>query len=215
MPLEGHLMPEPTTPEGAPAPAPTPTSPAPAVPVVPVVPAVPPAPVADPWADPEAARKEIEALRKEAAGYRTKNKELEPLAAQAQALLDAQKSAEQLATERATAAEAKATAFRDRAVRAEVKALAADKFADSDDPARELDLASYVAADGEIDTKQMAADLDALLTRKPHWAKPVADPRRRPAPDASQGSSGNGQQAPATPAATFAGFLSQALNKGR
>lgn len=46
----------------------------------------------DPWADPEAARKEIEKLRKEAAGWRTKYRDAEPQLTEYQKYLDSQKS---------------------------------------------------------------------------------------------------------------------------
>ncbi|QLJ06238.1 hypothetical protein HZZ00_11195 [Streptomyces sp. NEAU-sy36] len=166
----------------------------------------------DPWADPERARREIEKLRREAAGHRTKVRELEPLAKRAKELEDAQKTAEQRAVEAQQAAEKRAAAAATRAVRAEVRALAADGFADPDDAAGALDLGSYVDDSGDIDIERIRGDLDDLLKRKPHWAKAPAGPRR-PAPDPAQGSSGN-RRSQTTPADAFAGFLSDAL-KGR
>jgi hypothetical protein len=87
--------------------------------------------------------------------------------------------------ERAAEAASKATA---RAVRAEVKAAAAD-FADPEDAAAFLDLTAYTSDDGEIDTEAISADLEALLERKPHLRRPVAEPdkRRQPKPDPGQG----------------------------
>lgn len=75
------------------------------------------APAADPWSDPNSARSEIERLRRESAGYRTKLRELEPLAAQATAAQEAQKTeaqrlAEQLATAQRQASDAQASALR-------------------------------------------------------------------------------------------------------
>ncbi|KPC96293.1 hypothetical protein ADL27_04400 [Streptomyces sp. NRRL F-6602] len=157
---------------------------------------------ADPWADPAAARREIERLRKESASYRTKARELE----------DAQKSeaerlTEQLAAERERAATATRTA-----VAAKVEALAAKTFADPEDAAGALDLTAYTDEVGAIDTDRIQADLDDLLKRKPHWARPDDNGPRRPAPDRTQGSSGNGSRTPNDPAADFAAFLNRGLS---
>lgn len=62
---------------------------------------------ADPWADPEAARKEIEKLRRESAGWRTKYREAEPQ------LTEYQKWQESQKTEQQKLAEAKDTAERE------------------------------------------------------------------------------------------------------
>jgi DNA-binding IclR family transcriptional regulator len=166
---------------------------------------------ADPWSDPEAARKEIEKLRRESAAYRTKNKELEPLARKAKELEDAQKSeqerlAEQLTREQERAAKAVRTA-----VAAKVEALAAPTFADPEDAAGALDLTAYVDADGVIDTDGIKRDLADLLNRKPHWARPSDNGPRRPAPDRTQGSSGNGNRTPSDPGDIFAGLMQKAL----
>jgi hypothetical protein len=60
-----------------------------------------------------------------------------------------------------------------RIVRSEVRALAADDFADADDAARFLDLDEYdVDDDGNVNSRQIKADLKDLLARKPHLAKP-------------------------------------------
>ncbi|WP_174545616.1 hypothetical protein [Nocardiopsis dassonvillei] len=164
--------------------------------------------LSDPWADPEKARKEIEKLRKEAASYRTKYKEAEPLARKAKEMEDAQKTAEQRLTAQLEEEQKRRGDLLDRAVRAEVRALAADGFADPADAAAFLDLASYAGEDGDVDSDQIKADLDDLLKRKPHLAK-QSEPRR-PAPDRSQGSSGN-TRSKTDPAAEFAGFLGQRL----
>ena len=63
----------------------------------------------DPWASPEVARKEIEKLRREAAGYRTKLRDAEPQLAEYRKHLDSQK------TEQQKLAEAKAAAEKDLA----------------------------------------------------------------------------------------------------
>lgn len=59
----------------------------------------------DPWASPEAARTEIEKLRRESAAWRTKVRDLEPLAKRAAELDEATKSEVQKALDRATEAE--------------------------------------------------------------------------------------------------------------
>ncbi|MFC9941256.1 hypothetical protein [Nocardiopsis alba] len=162
----------------------------------------------DPWSDPEKARKEIEKLRKEAASYRTKYREAEPLAKKAKELEDAQKTAEERLTAQLAEEQKRHGALLDRAVRAEVRALAADSFADPGDAAAFLDLGSYTSEDGDVDSDQIKADLDDLLKRKPHLGKQTEP--RRPAPDRSQGSSGN-HKTKSDPADAFAGFLNQRI----
>lgn len=165
----------------------------------------------DPWADPEAARREIEKLRREAAGHRTKVRELEPLAAKARELEDAQKTEAERMADRLTAAEQRAKDAQTRAVRSEVKALAANSFADPDDAVGALDPQQFLTPDGEIDTVGIKAQLDQLLQTKPHWAATPTGPRR-PQPDPAQGSSGH--RAPNTsPAEEFAGILNRAMRR--
>ncbi len=122
---------------------------------------------------------------------------------QAQAAADAQKTAEQLATEAAAASDAKAAGFRNRAVRAEVKALAAADFADPEDASAFLDLSTYADDEGDVDTEAIKADLDDLLSRKPHLAR--SDRPAGPRPDRSQGSGGNARSN-ATPEDTFSSW---------
>jgi cell division protein FtsN len=163
-------------------------------------------------------RKRAEAaLRKknsEAENLRKRLKELEPLAKKAQELEDAQKSEQERLTEQLAAQQEKAQKAIRAAVTAKVEALAAREFADPEDAAGALDLATYVDEDGVIDTESIKADLADLLKRKPHWAK-APDGPRRPAPDRTQGSSGNGNRTPNSPADEFAGFMKRALNGGR
>lgn len=168
----------------------------------------------DPWADPAAARREIEKLRKESAGWRTKYQETRPLAQKAQELEDAQKSEQERLTEQLSAAEQRIQQFRQRAVRSEVKALAAAEFADPEDAHAFLDLNSYVDDDGDVDTAAIQQDLKYLLKRKPHLAKPADTLPRAPKADRTQGSSGNGNRTPNDPAAVFADFMNQGLARG-
>lgn len=164
----------------------------------------------EPWEEPERARREIERLRKEAARYRTRSRELEPLAQKARELEEAQKSAVERLTAQLQEEQQRRTALVQRTVRAEIRARAADQFADPDDAAAFLVLDSYVSEDGEIDTDQITADLADLLKRKPHLAKTAVP--RRPAPDRSQGSSGN-RRTRTDPAAEFAAFMGQKLGR--
>lgn len=93
------------------------------------------------------------------------------------------------------AAENRAGQLLSRAITAEVKALAADSFADPSDAADLLgrDTSKYVTDTGDIDTEGIADALADLLERKPHWAKPKAEPPkpRAPKPDPSQGHRGD------------------------
>jgi hypothetical protein len=166
---------------------------------------------ADPWADPESARREIEKLRKESAGYRTKVRDLEPLARKAKELEDAQKSEQERLSEQLTATQERVKATQARAVRSEVRALAAVEFADPDDAHAFLDLDAFVGDDGEIDVDGIRESLADLLKRKPHLAKPADNSPRRPAPDRTQGSSGNGNRTPNSPGDVFAGLMQKAL----
>lgn len=169
----------------------------------------------DPWADPDAARKEIEKLRREAAKYRTKAGELEPLAKKARELEDAQKSEQERLTEQLTAAQDRIKAVQQRAVRAEVRALAAGEFADPDDAHAFLDLDGFVGDDGDIDADGIRAGLAELLKRKPHLAKPADTSPRAPKTDRTQGSSGNGNRSTSEPGAVFDAFMKGALARGR
>jgi hypothetical protein len=169
----------------------------------------------DPWTDPDAARKEIEKLRREAAKYRTKAGELEPLARKARELEDAQKTEAQRLSEQLTEAQDRFKAVQQRAVRSEVKALASAEFADPEDAHAFLSLDSYVTDDGDVDTDAIQRDLKDLLERKPHLAKPVDNSPRSPRPDHTQGSSGNGNRSTSEPSAVFADFMKGALTRGR
>lgn len=162
-------------------------------------------------------RKKFEAeLRKknsEAANLRKRLKELEPLAKKAKEFEDAQKSETERLTEQLQAANDRIAATRKRLVKSQVHALAGGSFADPEDAVGALDLDSYIDEDsGDIDEAAIKADLDALLERKPHWAKP-AQPQegpRRPAPDRTQASGANKQRTPA-PEDEFAGWLKAQL----
>lgn len=164
--------------------------------------------------DADRARKAINKKNAENKSLRDRLKELEPLAAKAKEFEDAQKSEQERLNEQLTAAQERAAKAVRAAVSSKVEALAAKTFADPEDAAGALDLAAYVDEDGQIDTDGIKRDLDDLLKRKPHWARPDDNSPRRPAPDRTQGSSGNGARSSSDPGAIFAGLMDQAL-KGR
>lgn len=159
------------------------------------------------------AEAKIRKANSEAKSLRDRLKLLEPLAAKAKELEDAQKTeAERLNDQLAAQRERAEKAIR-AAVASKVEALARD-FADPEDAVGSLDLTTFVDDDGAIDTGAIKAALAELLKRKPHWARPDEGGPRRPAPDRTQGSSGNGSRSPSDPAQIFAGLMDQAL-KGR
>ncbi|RPE27289.1 hypothetical protein [Kitasatospora cineracea] len=118
---------------------------------------------------------------------------------------DRDKSDLEKATSKAERLEQIATKATARAVAAEIKATARESFADPTDAAEVLmrSVDKYVDSDGEIDADAIQRDLEDLLDRKPHWAKPAptpasatepAAPAKTPAkPDPGQG------QRPSTP----------------
>ncbi|MFD5509017.1 hypothetical protein ACFWIB_14740 [Streptomyces sp. NPDC127051] len=99
---------------------------------------------------------------------------------------DRDKSELDRATDKAQKAADRADRATRRAVLAEVKAAAA-AFADPEDAAAFLDLASYASDDGEIDTDAIATDLAALLERKPHLKRQAAEAPKPPAPKPDPG----------------------------
>lgn len=166
-------------------------------------------------------RKQAEAkIRKansEAQNLRKRLKELEPKAAELQAIKDAEKTESERLNDQLEAAKTQIAKTRQQLVRSQVKALAGTAtddraaFADPADAFGELDLDSYIDSEGDIDEAAIEADLQALLQRKPHWAKsqPQEGPRR-PAPDRTQASGAN-KNRPPNPRDEFAGWLSSKL----
>ncbi|MER6492717.1 hypothetical protein [Streptomyces griseorubiginosus] len=160
-------------------------------------------------------RKKFEAeLRKknsEAANLRKRLKELEPAAAELQRIKDAEKTESERLNDQLQRAQDQIAKTRQKLVRSQVQALAMTGFADPEDAVGALDLDSYIDSDGDIDEAAIKADLDALLERKPHWAKtqPQEGPRR-PAPDRTQASGANKTKAP-SPLDEFDGWLKSRL----
>jgi hypothetical protein len=160
-------------------------------------------------------RKQAEAkIRKansESKNLRERLKKAEAAQAELQAIKDAEKSDTERLADKLAAAEERIATTRKRLVKSQVQALAGTAFADPEDAVGALDLDSYIDSDGDIDEAAIEADLQALLERKPHWAKtqPPEGPRR-PAPDRTQASSAN-KTRPLTPADEFAGWFSSQL----
>ena len=143
---------------------------------------------------------------------RKRLKELEPAAAELQRIKDADKSESERLTDQLQRANEQVAKTRQRLVRTQVQALAMAGFADPEDAVGALDLDSYIDSDGDIDEAAIRSDLDALLERKPHWAKTAQPPEgpRRPAPDRTQASGANKTRPPA-PGDEFAGWLKPQL----
>lgn len=154
---------------------------------------------------------ELRKKNSEAKNLRERLKKAEPLLAELQRIKDSEKSESERLNDQLEQAREQVTKTRLRLVRTQVQALAMTGFADPEDAVGALDLDSYIDSDGDIDEAAIKADLDALLERKPHWAKtqPPEGPRR-PAPDRTQASGANRKQAP-NPEDEFAGWLKPQL----
>ena len=156
-------------------------------------------------------RKQAEAkIRKansEAANLRKRLKEQEPQLAELQRIKDSEKTESERLNDQLEAAKQQIASTRQRLAKSRVQALAGSSFADPEDAVGALDLGSYIDSDGDIDEAAIEADLQALLERKPHWAKaqPPEGPRR-PAPDRTQASGANKTRT-LNPEDEFAGFL--------
>jgi DNA gyrase/topoisomerase IV subunit A len=161
--------------------------------------------------DRKQAEAKIRKANQEAKNLRQRLKELEPKAAELQAIKDSEKSESERLNDQLARANEQIAKTRQRLVRTQVQALSMAGFADPEDAVGALELDSYIDSDGDIDEAAIKADLDALLERKPHWAKtqPQEGPRR-PAPDRTQASGANRKQAP-SPEDEFAGWLSSRL----
>ena len=161
--------------------------------------------------DRKQAEAKIHKANQEAKNLRERLKKLEPLAAELQKIKDSEKSETERLADQLAAANERITTTRQRLVRSQVQALAGAAFADPEDAVSALDLDSYIDSDGDIDEAAIQTDLDALLERKPHWAKPQPqEGARRPAPDRTQASGANKQRT-LDPADEFAGFIKTRL----
>jgi DNA repair exonuclease SbcCD ATPase subunit len=167
--------------------------------------------------DRKQAEAKIRKANQEAKSLRQRLKELEPKAAELQRIKDAEKTESERLNDQLERANEQITKTRQRLVKARVQALAGaaagerPAFADPADAFGELDLDSYLDGDGDINEEAIEADLQALLERKPHWAKPQPpEGPRRPAPDRTQASGANKTRTP-NPRDEFAGWLSTRL----
>ena len=148
--------------------------------------------------DRKQAEAKIRKANQEAKNLRQRLKELEPKAAELQAIKDSEKSESERLSDQLQRANEQVAKTRQRLVRTQVQALAMAGFADPEDAVGALDLDSYIDSDGDIDEAAIRSDLDALLERKPHWAKTAQPPEgpRRPAPDRTQASGANKTRPP-------------------
>ncbi|MFI8872492.1 hypothetical protein [Streptomyces sp. NPDC055243] len=154
---------------------------------------------------------ELRKKNSEAKNLRDRLKKAEPLLAELQRIKDADKSESERLNDQLAQVQEQVTKTRQRLVRSQVQALATVGFADPEDAVGALDLDSYIDGDGDIDEAAIEADLQALLERKPHWAKPQPqEGPRRPAPDRTQASGANKQRS-LDPADEFAGFIKARL----
>lgn len=161
--------------------------------------------------DRKRAEAKIAKVNSEAKNLRERNKKLESAAAELQAIKDADKSETERLADKLVAAEERIASTRQRLAKSTVQALAGSAFADPEDAVGALDLDSYIDSDGDIDEAAIEADLQALLERKPHWAKSLPlEGARRPAPDRTQASGAN-KTRPLTPADEFGGWLKSQL----
>ena len=149
-----------------------------------------------PWTDPESARREIERLRRENAGWRTKLREVEPIVEQWRQLEEASKTDLQRLEERATAAERERDELRAQAARLR----AAAEFGI---PADLVDLL------GTGDDEQIKARAKVLAERL--GAAQAAPPRVRPV-EALRSGAAPSSDGPPDANAWFRGFLSSARN---
>ena len=122
----------------------------------------------DPWADPEVARREIEKLRRESAGYRTKLRDAEPQLAEYKKYLDSQKTEQERLAEAKQAAEEKLAEV--MATNARLMAAAAHNI-----PAELVDLLGTGTED------EIAARAERLAERLATPPDPVPPAPERPA----------------------------------
>lgn len=143
-----------------------------------------------------------------------KLKEAEPKLAEYEQIVASRKTEAEKQAEELARWQSEAETWRKTAVGSRIEALAATSFADPSDAVSALDPAKYLDAGGQINDKAIVADLEDVLTRKPHWrrAETPATPRI-PAPNPAQGTSG---AAPTSdPASQFAAILQGRLNGSR
>ena len=211
-----------------PSPTPPATEPpaAAATPPVPTPPTEPPkatepAPKANPWEDPEAAKAEIERLRKENGAARTNAKaqaadeartELANTIGKALGLVKDEPIDPAKLTESLTTAQADAR-------RAQVE-LAVFRSASTaaGDPAALLDSSSFLASLASIDpadTAAVTAAITAAVAANPRLGAAPGDPKP-PAPNPAQGAgAGGAAAAPQLTRAELAGMSPEAIEKAR
>jgi hypothetical protein len=145
---------------------------------------------------------------------RTKNQfkdyaELKSAKAELDQIKQQNQTVEQRQAEELSNWQTKAQTWRTAAVGSRIEALAAEAFADPSDAAAALagKLDGYLDAGDQINEAAIKADLEDVLSRKPHWRKQAGTPAapRVPAPNPVQGSSGG--RPVADPAQEFASLI--------
>lgn len=124
----------------------------------------------------------------------------------------ANQTVEQKQAEELTRWQTETQTWRTAAVGNRIQALASTDFADASDAVAALSSKNYLDAGGQIDEAAIKADLDELLTAKPHWARPEGTSAPRvPAPNPHQGTPGT--PVAADPRQAFASVMQQALRQ--
>lgn len=141
----------------------------PATPPVATDPPTDPAPTPSDLGD--AGKRAIDAMKADKKAAEAAARAAEQRAAELQAKLDG-KDAEFLAAQAAQKVKDEAmAAANQRILKAEVRVAAASKLADPADALLHLNLSDFeVGADGEVDSSQIAAAIDDLITKKPYLA---------------------------------------------
>lgn len=141
---------------------------------------------ADPWADPEAARKEIEKLRRESASWRTKYREAEPQLTEYQQWQESQKTEQQKLFDAKEAAERQLADL--QATNARLMAAATHNI-----PPDLIDLLGSGSAD------DINARAEALAERLKATSTPAAPAPQRPVEALTPGAATGSGTTPASP----------------
>jgi len=137
---------------------------------------------ADPWADPDAARKEIEKLRRESAGWRTKSREAEPQLTEYQKWQESQKTEQQKLADAKEAAEQQLTDL--RATNARLMAAATHEIPP--------DLIEHLRGNTEEEINASAEALATFLAEQRRTAPASPRPVESLTPGAAPASSAGG-----------------------
>jgi hypothetical protein len=123
----------------------------------------------------DAGKRALDSMKSKWKAERTQRQALERQIAEATATpAEGSETPDLDAIKRQAASEATAKANA-RILRSEIKAAAAGKFADVSDAILNIDLTAFeVDENGDVDADEIAAEIQAVLTRKPHLAAATA-----------------------------------------